>query len=594
MIATARLALVMVMAWSLPVGAQPLPGVQPGVTTMQELVRQFGRPTQRQTLGGEGMVLSYQRAAAPKGTLGVVFRVDAQGLLQRVDVSPKDAMTRADLESTYGPACTEDTPARTACYQSEPTLERDPILRYTSLGLVVRFKDKRVTTLTSVRPPSAPAAHLPVVEATPLPAPRSAPLEPGTPETSLAPATIEDPIAPAVVETPDAPSPAPTPGTDALRRNILSLGGTFYQRGELSVSRLGTDTHAQPQLPAIVDLYLDGAPREWLRAFLDGRLAYDPVDKVLSSPRGVLNQLWLRFDFFNRVFVTLGRQQFKWGSSQIWNPTDFLQSPNPQPLEAFDLRTGIDMLKVNIPFETLSSNLWLIATADLTGPADNPLRYGGAVRAEAAIGQSELAAMAYFKQGRRPRYGLDWSMGAGPVDLNAELALLHDSDVGLWQRSGTGFVPRTLQGPLWQASGGLSTQARLADEYRLGARVEGFYNSLGYDDPGALTWVQSTGDYRALFFGRAYAMGQVSITRRSIHVPTLTVTGLMNLTDRSLISRLDFLVVPINEMKVYLYLEAPFGALGSEFRFKPDPAIADLPDTGQGVLRVGFNLRMRI
>lgn len=410
-------------------------------------------------------------------------------------------------------------------------------------------------------------------------------------------------LQPAALETSDAEPrpiasetavPEPSGETESLQRNTLSMGGRILQQGYVSGSRLERETRTQPRLPALVDIYLDATPGSSFRGFVVGRLVYDPLDEDMSGPRVILDQLWLRFDLASRVFFTLGRQQIKWGSSRIWNPTDFLQQPNPQPLEAFDLRTGVDMLKVNIPWEALSSNLSIIATADLNGPEGQRLRYGGAVRAEVAIGLSELAATAAFQQGRRPRYGLDWSMGAGPFDLNAELALVRDTPAGLWRRDGDGFARREFGGPKLLASAGMSTQFRFADVYRAALRLEGFYNSLGYDDRSFLTWLIAQDDFRPLFFGRYYAMGQLSFTRRSLYVPTLNITTLANVLDRSFYGRVDFMVVPIAEMKIFTFVEAPFGERGGEFRFEPDPTVAPLPSTGLGLFRVGFSVQMRM
>jgi hypothetical protein len=411
-------------------------------------------------------------------------------------------------------------------------------------------------------------------------------------ESELTPADVGEETAP------DASSlegpPEPEFNLEELQRNILSMGGRIYQRAEMYGSRRGTETLLRPSIPSLVDLYLDATQINGMRGYVVGRLAYDALDPNVTGPTALLDQLWIRFAIANSVFVTAGRQQIKWGSSRVWNPTDFLQKPNPRPLEALDQRLGVDMVKVNIPWQELNANLWLIATADLNGPAEHRLRYGGAVRAEMALGPSELAASAAFREGRRPRFGLDWSMGAGPLDLNAELALLQDGEVGLWERTAEGFRARDFGGPKLLASGGVSTQFRFADVYRAGLNFEGFYNGLGYDDPAYLTWLYSTGDYRPLFFGRAYALGQLSFSRRSLYVPTLTFTTLMNVTDQSFLTRMDFTFVPVSEVVVSAYVEAPFGKRGSEFQFEPDPTVAPLPATDLGFFHAGLSLQMRM
>jgi hypothetical protein len=479
---------------------------------------------------------------------------------------------------------------------------------------------------TPVSAPSFDPALAPASEPVP------APVAPGEPDVATAsmdelmrPATISDPGAPTsapapVAQTPPAAAGAPTPTpaatTDATgvshnvivadlgegpreppeveKPDLLTLGGMYYQRGELSGARGGGRTQLKPLFPALVDVYLDVKPSSDLRGFVTGRLLYDPLDATLSEPHVLLDQLWFRFVLADAIFVTAGRQQIKWGSSRVWNPTDFLRQPNLLPLDVFDLRTGVDMLKVNIPWESLASNLWLIATADLEGGTPDRARYGGAVRAEVALGPSELAATAAFEEGRRPRYGLDWSGGLGRFDLNAEVALLRGDEVRRWERTADGFQERDTAGTWVQASGGAMTQIRLGDINQVIVRVEGLFNQRGYSDRAFLTWLRTTGDYEPLYFSRFYGMGQLSFSRRSVFAPVLSLTALTSLSDPSVFSRVDFAFTPRRDVAVQLFVESPLGPKGGEFRFQPDPSVADMPATSLGLFRTGFSIRMRM
>jgi hypothetical protein len=397
------------------------------------------------------------------------------------------------------------------------------------------------------------------------------------------------------------PAPAQVPISDALpsrsperERDLLTLGGLYFQRAEFLGFQGSAGRTMQPVLPSLADVFIDVRPSDELRGFVRGRLLYDALDPVLSNPQVTLDQFWFRFGLGQRVFFTIGRQQLRWGSSKVWNPTDFLQEPNPRPLDALDLRTGIDMLKVNIPWEAMASNLWLIATADLKGPESQRLRYGGAVRAEVTLGPSELSLTAAFQQGRRPRYGLGWSVGVGPLDFNTELALVRDSLARTWQRTGTGFSERPLDGPRVMASGGVEGTFRLSDVYRANLRLEGFYNALGYDDRAMLTWVHSTQDYRSLFFGRVYGLAQVRVDRRSLAEPGVGLTVLSNLSDPSFLARVDAGMSVLRDVSVLGYLELPFGERGSEFLFEPDSTVAELPASSHLLFRAGLGVTIKM
>ncbi|WNG39136.1 hypothetical protein F0U61_39825 [Archangium violaceum] len=408
---------------------------------------------------------------------------------------------------------------------------------------------------------------------------------------------LDEWVQPAVITPADEHSEetAPPRATPAPQEHdLLTLGGLYYQRAELLGFQASGARTMQPVVPSLADVFMDVQPSDELRGFVRGRLLYDALDPVLSTPQVTLDQFWFRFGLAQRVFFTLGRQQLRWGSSKVWNPTDFLQEPNPQPLDVLDLRTGVDMLKVNIPWEAMASSLWLIATADLKGPTSKPLRYGGAVRADVTLGPSELSLTAAFQQGRRPRYGLDWSIGVGPLDFNAELALVRDSLAHRWQRTAEGFSERSFGGPKLLASGGVESTFRLGDVYRANLRLEGFYNPLGYDERALLTWVRSTGDYRSLFFGRAYGLAQVRVDRRSQFEPGVTLSVLSNLSDPSFLARVDAGIGVLRDVNVRGYLELPFGERGSEFLFEPDPTVADLPSASRMLFRAGLGVVIRM
>ncbi|WP_257454341.1 hypothetical protein [Archangium lipolyticum] len=604
-------------------------GAEPGITRTQELLQRFGKPARRSQKGGQ-LLLDYRGRTLPRDTRGVRFHVDPEReLLQRIEVFPRKPPTRAELEETFGPACVDEARSEAPCYQVRATPDNQLSFHYPTLGVEVIFQRGRVRTLVyqpvDAQPRSVEASAPPAPEPTAEPAP-AAPAEPlptaspssededlglkrptvvtdaSTLDTGLPPRPAEvtpsaepEPTAlPGRVTITDVEAPAAREEQGSRPHDILSLGGIYYQRVELSGTRQSRVTTLQPTLPSLVDLFVDVKPSESVRSFVRGRLLFDPLDPAYSKPQVLLDQLWIKFALADRVFITAGRQQLKWGSSRVWNPTDFLRQPNPLPLDVFDLRTGVDMLKVNVPWEALASNLWLVATADLNGPESQRLRYGGAVRAEVTLGTSELSATAAVQQGRRPRYGLDWNVGVGLFDFNAEVALVRDSPFQRWERTGEGFTPRPVDGPKVLASVGAQSTFRFAQVFRAVLRLEGFYNQLGYDDRSLLTWLRSTGDYQALYFGRYYLMGQFSLERRSAIEPAMFLTLLANVRDASFLPRLDVALLPLREVYVSAFIEAPFGQRGGEFRFEPDPSVAELPITGRSLLRAGLSVRIRM
>src|SRR3974390_36161 len=85
-----RLACLVLLVLLLPTRAHARAwnGVEPGVTSKEEVVKRFGPPSK--TLSFEGhQVLAYNGTSAIKGTAEAQFRVDpATGLVERIDVFP--------------------------------------------------------------------------------------------------------------------------------------------------------------------------------------------------------------------------------------------------------------------------------------------------------------------------------------------------------------------------------------------------------------------------------------------------------------------------------------------------------------------------
>ncbi|MFP2934815.1 hypothetical protein ACLESO_58860, partial [Pyxidicoccus sp. 3LG] len=153
----------------------------------------------------------------------------------------------------------------------------------------------------------------------------------------------------------------------------LKIGGQFYLRGNVAATEGVSFGNTAFSAPTLVDGYFDARPTDRLRGFVVGRLTYDPTratqtgDGVPPNPRVLLDQAWLRFDLERTVFFTVGKQHVKWGTGQVWNPTDFLSPQRRDPLAFVDLRTGVSMLKVHVPWEARGWNFYAIGVLDDLG-----------------------------------------------------------------------------------------------------------------------------------------------------------------------------------------------------------------------------------
>ncbi len=426
------------------------------------------------------------------------------------------------------------------------------------------------------------------------------------------------------------------------RDNPLTIGGQIYLRSIVQASESQALGKARFFLPALVDGYFDARPSDRVRGMILGRLTYDPTLDAngkatnvnnpafgsgsnttgssftlptSSNPAVLLDQLWVNFDIARTVFITAGKQHVKWGVSRFWNPTDFLTPQRRDPLAVFDPRLGASMVKVHLPSESHGWNLYAIGLIDNAGPASTLNQLGGAIRGEIAFARSEIGAEAVFQPGRKDRFGLDASSAIGPLDAYVEASLRKGSDVPLFRINPNAdpaiglaaqLEPFTPTNYKVAASGGFNTTIVIAENNNLVLGVEYFYNSIGYDSERIypflifqdLTRIPGTPpSFQPFYLGRHYGAVYATFTSPSIlgENSSFVLSNLSNLSDRSVITRLDFLTRVLSYLYLEAYADVHYGRHGGEFRLEvnlpPQPPTttqsisipAPLFDAGLGV-----------
>lgn len=429
--------------------------------------------------------------------------------------------------------------------------------------------------------------------------------------------------------------------TGEVTDNPLQVGGVYYQQLIIS-GQEGTGVKNTPvTAPMQVDAYLDGRPNDRIRAFVDGRLLYDPTrdqfsnstnansagvqtlqtqsqtgtttatgtTQIPNNPQVVLDQAWLKFDVDRKVFVTAGKQHEKWGVSRFWNPTDFLSTQKRNPLLPYDLRLGNYMVKLEYPLEAKGTNFYAIGLFDNPQPASTLGQMGGALRAETLIGNAEVGIEVVGRGTLSPSYGADISSAIGPFDAYAEVAVVSGSTqlfqpVALTpgQDVATAFTTTSLSGPAVQVSGGLTHDFAWREDREATIGFEYFYNQAGYNDKSVYPALIFTGNYQPFYTGRNYAALYLTAEGPDAEKHTsYTFSTLANLSDDSFISRVDFSWRFLTYLTLDAYVDGHYGEPGGEFNFAlstpaltnggtPIPPIS-VPPT---FFDLGFSLRVSI
>lgn len=418
---------------------------------------------------------------------------------------------------------------------------------------------------------------------------------------------------------PAAPGEAGRPaGEERLRSrlgetdNPLQIGGVLILRAGATAQE-GTAPARWPlSSPSLADVYLDARPSDRVRGFGLVRTFYDPT---LAAPSGlaslagagqvsslgqnatlksILDQLWLRFDAARTVFFTAGRQHVKWGTGRFWNPTDFLHANRRNPLATFDDRAGTAMFRAHLPWESRGGNFSAMAIAEplLTRPSSvyfpqaqptsNQLgALGGAARAEVVLGGWEIGIDGAAQRGMDPRVGLDFSTGLWEIDLRGEVALRQGADAPRWRAPSPGEVldPAALRAPpptgLRSAAVlGAEWEHKYSDEDTFTVGAEYFWNQNGYGDAHVYPVLAFTGSFAPFYLGRHYAGAWVYLPRPgswNLHSFTLSVLG--NLSDGSLVGRVDWSLTLLTYLTLEAYVAGHAGSKGGEFRFGIDESV---------------------
>ena len=417
----------------------------------------------------------------------------------------------------------------------------------------------------------------------------------------------------------------------------LKVGGTLYLRGFASMNLGDSFDKVHFSAPSLVDLYLDARPNERIRGMAVGRLTYDPTVSATagspfsslsslgagttasatavapSNPAVALDQLWLNFDIARTVFVTVGRQKVKWGVGRLWTPTDFLNATFRNPINPFDLRLGINAVKLHVPVESLGWNFYGYGLLDNAGPANMLGNLGGALRAEFVFPFVEIGLGGAWVKGRRPRYALDISAGLGPIDVYAETAIRDGRDFRMWRPTvaldssnqlSASFDAYSLPSYALQTTVGARWSFNYTDRNTATIGAEYFNNPAGASSPLIYPWLILQGDYTPFYSGQHYLGIFATLPGLPGNLDWVTVlaTNLLNLSDMSGLARLDVFLRVLSFLQVEFFASANYGTRGGEFRFGLDlPPIA-LPDgsvtaplyVAPPVASVGMGLRISI
>lgn len=402
----------------------------------------------------------------------------------------------------------------------------------------------------------------------------------------------------------------------SLEEDILAIGGQVYLRLVHNIQE-GEDFEDNPlSMPNLVDLYFDARPNDRVRAFVSGRLKYDPTidpdapgafgQPAPDNPDILLDQLWLKFDVARAMWVTLGKQPIRWGTARLWNPVDVVNASRRDPLAFFDERTGVTLAKLHFPVESLGWNFYVVGLFD---DGDSLDKIGAAVRGEFVFSTVEMSVSGMIQKDRKPRVGFDFSAGVWDFDIYGEVGVSFGSDLAVYEGKldilnlvlptevdlGDQAIP--------QVTAGLNYAVTYSDEDSLYIGAEYFFNDKGYDDEGLYPYLIYQGAFQPFYLGQHYAALYLLLPAPGRWDDTsFTLSGIGNLSDVSFLSRLDFTITVLTYLEIQSYVAVHAGTKGGEYRFAADIPAINIPgqvafpgvEVKPQMVDIGLNFRVSI
>lgn len=396
------------------------------------------------------------------------------------------------------------------------------------------------------------------------------------------------------------------------------IGGKYYH----SLSFTGSDAQKSRDTAfasdGVADIYFDAALDDGVRFFLKQK-----IKQTFSADTGTTNivdfsgpavntsidQMWLKFDYHNQVYVTLGKQPTSWGSGFVWAPTDFINDESASPFALSDQRLGVSLIKVQYPLDAQGINLYGIIQ---TNEANTIGEIKSMFRAEKVIEQSELALSISSEPNQELKLGFDFSTGLKWFDvyLNAA-ATKHDQSTYYSRPDGAttptsddylALLQANIDGDpnaiptntqlvvddrsneiIKQLSTGLIYIKAFDDGSQLIINSEFFYNEKGYADSEMLTLIllQDPNSFDPLYFSERYAA--VGLTRAGLgnSAQTYGVQYIKDLSDTSGSVVLTYGFTPFNDLKFSSNLIIFTGGAGTFNPFDTDTEV--LTETAQRV-----------
>ncbi len=327
------------------------------------------------------------------------------------------------------------------------------------------------------------------------------------------------------------------------------------------------------------------------------------LDIISGDTSLTFPEFFVDMNISQKVYFRIGKQVIKWGTANLWNPTDLINLDRTSFLDSFQVKRGVPGLKMHIPFGTTVNIYTFLDVSGAKVIKDTAI----AGKFEVLLGRTEVGLSAWAKQDNYPVYGLDFTSRIGQINIYGEVSLSEgENRLKIGDPVITGpqinyitvpntniFIPIVI-GPVTnysttQATNGFIPRITLGFSrifnYIYDNRVtiggEFYYNSSGYmgnifADPIKANWMIKNGLYRPYDTSQFY--GALFTTINHFFDSTLSFTGniLGNFNDLSFVVATTLTYQPIFNFSLGLTIDAFLGPDKAEFTYGDQGALVEV------------------
>ncbi len=335
---------------------------------------------------------------------------------------------------------------------------------------------------------------------------------------------------------------------------------------------------------------------EILRTFYDPftdsyKIFYETNEVVLK-----VKEVFLDYNFSHIIYLRVGKQFLKWGTTYFWNPVDVINREKRSFTDLEATREGVWGIKLHIPYKTLFNFYSFIDFSDVKKIEDSAL----ATKLEFLFANTEVGLYGWFKKDFYSVYGFDISTRIFDIDIKGEGSFSYGDNRKYLKEeisnfnimgneiSVTNYSSKTIENEIvYRLSLNLYKGFEFLDKKdRITIMLEMFYNNRGYeinifDNEMKKNFVIYNNLYVPNEYGSFYTLLMLGYIDLFISDLNFSINHLMNWSDYSSQLSVTFTYSPVDNVSLSLSMYGFIGEEDGEYTYLKMPV----------AINVGFEMR---